>query len=214
MIQANRRIVIGLPGTNIATSSTNTSVRFSSRSNSPSPSTLSESKVVNPKDGTELDSTSEIVKMCNGQKSAIDSYFETKEESIKNNYRELSNSAAAAGTPASLMQSFIDDRDKMLSELNHMKDDVLDLSDIPASETSVSSSNSGSNPTSTTNTLGVGSSSSNSNSTGGSSGAQSNIVGTSNDSSSTSDNRSVQNDQPFRQDSSEVYSTDFSSSDY
>jgi len=59
---------------------------------------------VNPLDGTDLDNTSEIVDYCNSSKE-VESYFQTKESSIRNSYRIESNSAAIEGIPASELSS-------------------------------------------------------------------------------------------------------------
>ena len=81
-----------------------------------------------PKNGRELDETRDIVNFCNKNEQSIEEYFNTKSESINNDYRHDSNSAAASGIKAAELNKWLIDRDEMLIDLASQKKDVEDLS--------------------------------------------------------------------------------------
>ena len=60
---------------------------------------------VNPSNGRDLDRSSEIADTYHGDKNGLNAYFTDKEASIRRDYRDDSNSAAAEGVPASELQS-------------------------------------------------------------------------------------------------------------
>ena len=89
-----------------------------------------------PKNGTELDSTSEIVDSCANSKE-VEKYYETKKESIQNTHRTDSNSAAASGTSSAELTKWLDHKNSLLEKLYFQKDDVYDLGEFSDSQASI-----------------------------------------------------------------------------
>lgn len=79
-------------------------------------------------DGLHLDVTRSIAREFKSGK-AIDEYFHDKESSIRNTYREDSNTAAAEGASASELSSWMEARDELLAALKAQREDVYALTD-------------------------------------------------------------------------------------
>lgn len=88
---------------------------------------------VNANDGRNIDRSADIAEAYHGDKYGLNHYFKDKESSIRRDYREDSNLAAAQGVPASELNSWLKNRDDMLDQLNEQKDDVFDLASLPES---------------------------------------------------------------------------------
>jgi hypothetical protein len=85
---------------------------------------------IDPTDPTRIESNYELVQEYapNGKNTPeLDKYFEDKIKSVNEFYREQSNSAAAAGTPAKDMEKFINERDHMLAALESQKEDLEEM---------------------------------------------------------------------------------------
>ena len=79
---------------------------------------------------TKIESNRRLVKEFapDGQNTPeLDRYFEDKKRAINAFYREQSNSAAAAGNSLSQMQSILDERNQMLSDLQDQKEDLEEM---------------------------------------------------------------------------------------
>lgn len=83
--------------------------------------------LVNPNDGRNLDRTADIAEAYRGDRDGEEAYFREKEASIRRDYREDSNSAAAEGESASELHGWQQDRDDLIDQLNEQRDDVFDL---------------------------------------------------------------------------------------
>lgn len=88
------------------------------------------SLLVDSNNGRDIDRSAYIADAYHGDRDGLNSYFRDKESSIRRDYREDSNSAAMDGVPASELQSWQDNRDDLLEQLNDQKDDVFDLASV------------------------------------------------------------------------------------
>jgi len=152
---------------------------------------------IDPRNPTTIEGNYELVQKYapNGENTPeLDEYFEQKTRAIHEFYREQSNSAAAAGTPAKDMQDFLEDRDYMLKALQDQKEDLYEMDYNPT------------NPAQYDFDSNSESASSNEGSTVGQ--ANSETVGTSQQNTATSSNEFSY------QDSSDVVQTNFDPSDY
>ena len=84
---------------------------------------------VDPLNGNYLDRTLDISLYCKTPEEAKE-YFSTKEQSIRNSYREDSNSAAIGGVDARELNNWMDHRNSLLEELAGQKTDVYDDNDF------------------------------------------------------------------------------------
>ena len=90
--------------------------------------------LVNPNDGRNIDRSADIADAYHGDKDGLNTYFTTKESSIRSAYREDTNSAAADGVPASELREWLQDRDDLLDQLRDQRDDVFDLASVVDSD--------------------------------------------------------------------------------
>ena len=91
--------------------------------------------LVNPNDGRNIDRSADIADAYHGDKDGLNTYFTTKESSIRSAYREDTNSAAADGVPASELREWQEHRDDLLGQLSDQRDDVFDLASVTDSDT-------------------------------------------------------------------------------
>lgn len=159
---------------------------------------------VNPENGRDLDRSADIADAYHGDKNALNTYFRDKEASIRRDYREDSNSGAIHGVTASELQSWQENRDDLLEQLEEQKDDVFELA-------SVSYSSSESEDNSESEDL----SDNEGNSVDENISSNNNTSSTSNGTTETSNVNAVEsvsdNSSYHRQDSSDVVQTDYSS---
>jgi len=92
---------------------------------------------VDPSNGYSLDRTQDVSLYCTTPEQARE-YFSTKEQSIRNTYRQDSNSGAIEGVDARELDNWMNNRDSLLVELVGQKTDVYLDNDF--SEDSASSS--------------------------------------------------------------------------
>jgi len=148
---------------------------------------------VNANDGRNIDRSSDIANEFRGDRTGLDTYFRDKEESIKRDFIQDSETGPADGVSANELESWKDNRDDMLDQLDQQKDDVMDLASIGVSDSDSDSDNNSDNSGDNTN-------GNNNNSVNGTSGG--NPV------------ESNSNDPAYHaQDSSDVVQTDFPSFD-
>ena len=155
--------------------------------------------LVNPNDGRNIDRSADIADAYHGDKDGLNTYFATKESSIRSAYREDTNSAAADGVPASELREWQEHRDDLLGQLSDQRDDVFDLASVTDSNTDHDSDSDSVSDNNNLSPSDSNASSPNNNATGAS-----NL----NPVASNSNNSAY-----FAQDSSEVVQTDFSSFD-
>jgi hypothetical protein len=147
---------------------------------------------INPSNGRDLDRSSEIAEAFHRDKEGLNNYFKEKEDSIRRDYRQDSNSAAVDGVQASELHSWQVNRDDLLEQLNDQKDDVFDLASVYDSNSDDEGSSVNSN--------------SSNNNNASSPGNRVNETSNVNEAESVSENSSY-----YPQDSSDVAQTDFSS---
>jgi hypothetical protein len=148
---------------------------------------------VNANDGRNIDRSSDIANEFRGDRTGLDTYFRDKEESIKRDFIQDSETGAADGVSANELESWKDNRDDMLDQLDQQKDDVMDLASIGVSDSDSDSDNNSDNSGDNIN----GNNNNNVNGTSGGSPVESNS-----------------NDPAYHaQDSSDVVQTDFPSFD-
>ena len=152
---------------------------------------------VNADNGRNIDRSSDIANKYRGDKDGLDTYFKDKESSVQRDYIQDYESGTADGVSASELESWKDNRDDMLDQLDQQKDDVYDLASIGVSD---SDGDSNSDSDSNSDNSGDNINSNNNNSVNGTSGGNP-VESNSNDSSY------------HAQDSSDVVQTDFPSFD-
>lgn len=150
---------------------------------------------VNSNDGRNIDRSADIANEYRGDRAGLDTYFRDKESSIQRDFLQDTESGAADGVSASELESWKDNRDDLLDQLDQQKDDVFDLA-----STGVSVSDSDSDSDSNSDNSGDNINGNNNNSVNGTSGGNP-VESNSNDSAY------------HAQDSSDVVQTDFPSFD-
>jgi len=158
---------------------------------------------VNANDGRNIDRTADIATEFHKDKEGLNTYFNNKEESIRRDYREDSNSGAVDGVQASELHTWQENRDNLLDDLREQRDDVFDLASVTDSDSesgSESVSESGSESVSGNNNI----------SPNDSNASESSHINTGTSNVNTMESNS-NNSSYFPQDSSEVKQTDYSS---
>lgn len=182
-------------------------------------SVSSKLQVIDSQEGSELDFTDDLVDAFRNDKDAMEQYFTAKENSIISQHRIDTNSAREDGVSESELSLWLEQRNALLAELRSQKEDVKDLAGMSDSDRDSESENepdNTNNPDASATTDGTSGNNTGSyvNGAGASvNGASTSVngVGTTGNGVGTTGNHSSEDN--FRQDSSDVYPTDYSSFD-
>lgn len=79
--------------------------------------------------GSELDNNDSIIGEHGSSSTDFEKYFGEKAQAIGSAYRVDSNSAAISGVSASELENWLQEKNKMLAELNEQREDLYDLHD-------------------------------------------------------------------------------------